>query len=270
VVVHESKQRALRGKTFSLYGDSAGTSQYYSIIKKLTDLFLQQCPDEKKLLLQLQKTGRKRPFFIKRRGHDVDRELISFIKKTLRDSLSTYTRDVHHHLRSLPFSQRFDSIITTTEEQYHLYMLEIELVNRIYKETFKRCDYKFALLPHCLRDFRPDCSSVSGDVESVCKGCTKECFIHLGSLLLKRYKIKPYISITIEQEKLFKKLKAEHASIGALGIACIPELVMGMRLCIRLGIPPVGIPLDANRCARWMRQAHESSFNLKELEELVK
>jgi hypothetical protein len=43
-----------------------------------------------------------------------------------------------------------------------------------------------------------------------------------------------------------------------------------MRLCIKLGIPPVGIPLDANRCARWMKKAHESSFNIKELEKLVR
>jgi hypothetical protein len=43
-----------------------------------------------------------------------------------------------------------------------------------------------------------------------------------------------------------------------------------MRLCIKLGIPSVGIPLDANRCARWMKKAHESSFNMKELEMLLR
>jgi hypothetical protein len=49
----------------------------------------------------------------------------------------------------------------------------------------------------------------------------------------------------------------------------VPELAQGMRECIKLDIPPVGIPLDANRCARWMKQARESSFNLKELEALI-
>ncbi len=173
-------------------------------------------------------------------------------------------------MRTLPLSQRFDSTLRTKEEQYHLYMLEIELVNRIYKESFKHSEYKFALIAHCLRDFRPDCRSVSGDIESICKGCTKECFIHLGSLLLKKYGIRPYISVTMDLEELFKRLKAKHQSIGALGIACVPELVNGMRLCIQLDIPPVGVPLDANRCARWMKQVHESSFNLIELENLIK
>jgi hypothetical protein len=93
--------------------------------------------------------------------------------------------------------------------------------------------------------------------------------VRLGSVLLERYGIKTYISVEMEQEKLFRKLKQEHPSIGALGIACIPELTMGMRLCISTGIPPVGIPLNANRCARWMSQAHETSFSLEQLEELL-
>jgi len=73
----------------------------------------------------------------------------------------------------------------------------------------------------------------------------------------------------MDLERLFKEIKAEHHSVGALGIACVPELVAGMRLCIKLGIPAVGIPLDANRCARWMNKTSESSFNLRELEELI-
>ncbi|MCK5286389.1 MAG: DUF116 domain-containing protein [Thermodesulfovibrionia bacterium] len=267
---HEGTYRAFTGKTYSLYGINTGTNQYYKVIKKLADLFLQQCPDKKRLLFQIQKASVNRSFFKKRSGKNINHSLISFIKKTLRDSLSVYTAGVKHHLRTLPLSQRFDSTLMTKEEQYHLYMLEIELVNRIYKEPFKSSQYKFALLPHCLRDFRPDCRSVPGDVESVCKECTERCFIHLGSLLLKKYNIHPYISVTMDLEKLFKRLKAEHPSIGALGVACVPELVNGMRICINLDIPPVGVPLDANRCARWMKQACESSFNLKMLEALIK
>ena len=151
--------------------------------------------------------------------------------------MSIYTRNVSHHLKSLPWAKRTDSTLATTEEQYHLYMLEIELVNRIYREEFKRAEYKFALLAHCLRDFRPDCRSVKGDFEAVCQGCTEDCFIRLGSVLLEKYGIKPYISVEMDQERLFRRLKREHPSIGALGIACIPELAMGMRLCLRTGHP---------------------------------
>ncbi len=85
-------------------------------------------------------------------------------------------------------------------------MIEIELVNRIYKEAFKKSDYKFALIPHCLRDFRPECKSVSGDYESICKGCTKDCFVHLGGKLLKKYDIHPFISVSLDLDKVFEEL----------------------------------------------------------------
>ncbi len=270
MVKHELKKKALTGKTYSLYGNQSITHQYYGTIKRLTDLFLQKCTDEKRLLHQVQQASDNSSLLRKFSVRNTDKSLISFIKESLRDSLSIYTKYVNKHLKNLTFSQRLDSTLKTKEEQYHLYMLEIELVNRIYKEPFKSSKYKFALFPHCLRDFRPDCRAVPGDIESICRGCTEDCFINLGNHLLKRYSIHPYISVTMNFKKLFKKLKAEHPSIGALGIACIPELVNGMRLCIELDIPPVGIPLDANRCSRWMQKAYESSFNLEMLDDLIK
>ena len=190
-------------------------------------------------------------------------------KDILKSALSKYTANVKDHLEKLFFFQRFDTTIATTEEQYHLYMLEIELVNRIYKNNFKTAEYKVALFPHCLRDFRIKCLSTSADIEQICKGCTKDCYINVGSKLLNNNNINPYISVTINQTKLFKKLKEEHKSLAALGIACIPELVRGMRMCLGFGIPAVGIPLDANRCARWMGCAYKTSFSVEELEKLI-
>jgi hypothetical protein len=268
--VPDQKQlyRPVQGKTYSLFAVKGDSEPYFAEIKRLADLFLQRCPGENRLLRLIQKAG-KSPFPLGLKTTRADRETLGFIRETLRQSLSIYTPEVAEHLKTLPLAKRMDDTLTTPEEHYHLYMLEIELVNRIYKEAFKGAAYKFALIAHCLRDFRPECQSEKGDIEAVCRGCTEDCLIHLGSVLLEKYGIKPYISVEIEQEKLFKKLKQVHPSIGALGIACVPELAQGMRLCLRTGIPPVGIPLNANRCARWMSQAHETSFNLEQLEELL-
>jgi hypothetical protein len=265
---HEKLYTPVQGKTYSLFAEGDDSEGYYAEIKRLADVFLQRCPDEKWLLALIQKVG-KRPFLLGSKTKRADGKLLQFVRETLRQSLSIYTQNVSNHLKNLPLAKMMDSTLATPEEKYHLYMLEIELVNRIHREEFKRSEYKFALIAHCLRDFRPGCRSVEGDFEAVCRGCTEDCFVHLGSVLLEKYGIKPYISVEMDQERLFKRLKQEHSSIGALGIACIPELAMGMRLCIRTGIPPVGIPLDANRCARWMSQAHETSFNLEQLEELL-
>jgi hypothetical protein len=259
----------VQGKTYSLFAEGGDSELYFAAIKRLADVLLQRCPDEKRLLDLIQKVG-ARPWLWGLKATGIDGKTLRLVRETLRQSLSIYTQNVSNHLKTLPRAKRMDSTLATTEAKYHLYMLEIELVNRIYREDFKRSAYKFALIAHCLRDFRPECRSEEGEFEAVCRGCTEDCFIHLGSVLLEKYGIKPYISVEMDQERLFRKLKQEHPSIGALGIACIPELAMGMRLCLRTGIPPVGIPLDANRCARWMSQAHETSFNLEQLEELLK
>ena len=266
---HDKLYTPVQGKTYSLFAKGGDSEHYYTEIKRLADVLLQRRPDEKRLLGLIQKVG-ERPFRLGLKTPGADRKTIQFVRETLRQSLSIYTQNVSHHLKTLPLAKRMDSTLATTEEKYHLYMLEIELVKRIHREEFKRSEYKFALIAHCLRDFRPGCRSEAGEFEAVCRGCTKDCFIHLGSVLLEKYGIKPYISVEMDQEKLFRRLKQGHPSIGALGIACIPELAMGMRLCLRTGIPPVGIPLNANRCTRWMSQAHETSFNLEQLEELLK
>jgi hypothetical protein len=243
----------IQGKTYSLYGQSNTSDDYFKVIKQLADLCLRKFPgyDEKQFLSQLKKVKKN-------------------IKETLKIQLGTYTQGVKAHLKRLSPWGWFDSTLRTTEAKYHLYMLQIELVNRVYKDAFKNSKYKFALLPHCLRDFRLKCLSSPGDIEHICKGCTKECYIHQGSKILKKSGIDPYISVTMDQDTLLREIKNKHYSVGVLGIACIPELARGMKLAIRLGIPPIGVPLDANRCDRWMGKAKESSFNLKELEDLVK
>lgn len=199
----------------------------------------------------------------------MNHSLAVFLKNHIHPRLSMYTKDVGGHLRNLSLSQRWDSTLKTTEDQYYLYMLEIELVNSIYKEKFKACEYKIALFPHCLRELLQKCRMVVGDIEHVCTGCTETCFIRRASDLLKRYKIRPYIWMTMNYEKALRKLKAEHKSFGVLGIACIPELMMGMRASVKMDIPVVGIPLNANRCSRWMGNFYENSFSLEQLKSLI-
>lgn len=263
----EEKQE-IEGKTYSLRKCGAGSQEYYLTIKGIASRLLERFPDEKALLAFISKPE-KSSFLQKLTGGRQEVELAALIRETLYEALSGFTKNVDSHLKDLSVAGRFDTTLATKEWQYHLYMLEIELVNRIYREKFLKARYKFALIGHCLRDFRPECMAVTGDVEEVCQGCTEDCFVHLGSELMRKYGIHPYISVEMDQRKLFRDIKARHTSVGALGIACVPELAEGMRLCIKLGIPPVGVPLDANRCSRWMGRAHESFFNLKELEELI-
>lgn len=264
-----NKDSVLYGKTYSLYGEDSDTERYYSTVKTVIDGLLLRCPQGKQLLRHVRYASSARSLIRRRFPKDIDPGLIASVRQAAESSLSTYTIGVTRHLKTLTYAQRSDPTLSTKAWQYHLYMLEIELVNRVYRRQFNASRYKFALIAHCLRDFRPECRSVSGEMESVCTGCTSDCYINLGSILFKRFGIEPFISVTMDLEGLFRRIKAGHKSAGALGIACVPELVNGMRLCIDLGIPPVGVPLDANRCARWMGSARETSFTMRALNKLL-
>lgn len=255
------------GKTYSLFGDGLSTEPYYEQIREAADEVLRLVPGEEALLSLIRKVGGRK----RRLARAVRRENgtpISDVLRLLGPTLSPYTGNVRLHLKSLPLLSVTDRILRTTEEQYHLHMLEIELVNRLHRKRFLACDRRIALLPHCLRDFRVECRSVQGDLDAVCAGCSQACFLHGVSGLLRETGVEPYIWRNAELASLFRRLKGE-GSFGVLGIACIPEVAHGMRACMDRGVPVVGIPLDANRCARWMGRFEDTSVNLERLRDLL-
>jgi hypothetical protein len=148
-------------------------------------------------------------------------------------------------------------------------MLEIELVNRLNKKKFNSSEAKYAFLPHCLHDLDKDCLSASDGTDYVCKSCSKNCSINSVSKLMKLQNIKAYIWREADLKKIFKLARSNDESIGAFGIACIPELVYGLRLCGKYDVPAIGVPLDANRCIRWMGDFYPNTVNEKKILSLL-
>jgi hypothetical protein len=258
----------LKGRTYSLYASEQNTDLYYLKIHRTADKFMQFFKDKKEFLNFIQRLSSRKSLLKKiiKKSND---EFTSGLINDLKDEFSIYDGEVKHHLEELRLTERWDRVLSTSEEQYHLYMLEAELVNRIYSGEFKKCEYKIAFLPHCLRDLSRICMSKQDEVDYYCKGCSKYCNINKASTMLRNAKVNPYIWRNADLKKLFGILKKKHGTIGVLGIACLPELVRGMRLCLKHNVPVIGIPLDANRCARWMGEFHDNTVNLKKLEKLV-
>lgn len=256
------------GKTYSLSGGN-NSDAFYEQLRVVTDRCLAKDGSIKDVLLAVRNLSKNKQRLkrIVRMSSDSTRE--TFLVHTLQEEFSPLTQSVAAHLRELPLTKRWDRTLATSEEQYHLYMLEIELQNRLDTGSFQSCDAKLAFLPHCLRDLTANCRSTKRGEDYVCKGCSKECNINAVSKLLRRHGVKPYIWMTANLQSLFKRLRKEGKRVGVLGIACIPELVSGMRMCVRANVPVVGVPLDANRCARWWGEFYHNTVNRKQLETLL-
>jgi len=257
------KEIPLRGQTFSLFGNSESSSGYYHAIAGLADEAISRGGDPERLIGIIRRSaGAKRALRRQARTGDPERSIVPFLLKRSREVLSAYTADVEAHLGGLSFWRRHDRTLATSEEQYHLAMLEIELVNRLCADAFRASAAKLAFLPHCLHDFAGDCRAAPRGLDYVCKGCSPGCRVNAATRILRRARVKPYIWMTADLKKQFRRQKEAGERPGVLGVACVPELVRGMRLCMRSGVPVVGVPLNANRCRRWTGSFHETSVNL--------
>ena len=260
---------SIEGKTYSLFGNNDSTSGYYHRIRELADCVLGKIDDPKIVLDTIQVYSYRKRLLRKTASEIENSSLISFLIHLLDSSLNDYTKKVDEHLQTLPFNKHWDKRLRTTREQYLLYMLEIELTNRINLKKFVNSTKKIALLPYCMKDFDAECKSIPNEFDYQCKFCSKNCYQNYISSLLKKYDIEAYIWMGSSLKKYARKTLMNNRTLSILGIACIPELVFGMRKCQKYKIPAIGVPLDANRCIRWMGEFRKNSVNLEQLELLI-
>jgi hypothetical protein len=255
------------GKTYSLYAGKTDTDEFYKNLSELVDSFINHIQsDEERISIIRKYSSRKR---LLKSYKNKPNSIIAKIVTEAESKLSKYFTDIDCHLKSLTLSEKCDSTLTTSREQYLLYMIEIELVNRTNTKKFRDSDEQFTFLPHCLHDLDKDCLSALDGTDYVCKSCSKNCSINSVSKLMKVRNIKAYIWREADLKKIFKLAISTGRSIGVFGIACIPELVSGLRLCAKYNVPAIGVPLDANRCVRWMGDFYPNSVNEKQILSLL-
>ncbi|MGA2296916.1 MAG: DUF116 domain-containing protein [FCB group bacterium] len=259
------KYEPISGKTYSLFGEDDNTDVFYETSRNYVESILNDYEEPEQLLSELRYAAKslKRYNILRQKlsGKFDFAEYEHFVKK--------YTNTLDEHLASLHLFKRYDSALKLKPFQYELYILEIFLTNKINLEKFRESEFRFALLPHCLHDLTKDCMSESDGFEAVCKRCSKACFNRHVSDLLKSYNIQPYIWRRTGLKGMFKKLFKDYSSVAILGIACIPELVNGLRRSAKLNVPAIGLPLNANRCIRWFGDFYPNSVSLAELEKLI-
>jgi hypothetical protein len=265
----ELNNSPIQGKTFSLFGNTDSTGEYYRIIRLLADKILENNRDINSVLEIIDSFSSKKKYLRKLIEKPVPGLLISDWMNLIHPELKQFTQKTEEHLKNLSVFKLWDRRLATTREQYHLYMLEIELTNRLFIEKFKRSDKKIALLPYCLRDLSVDCQKVKKGFDYQCMYCSEICFQRQISIILRKNNIEPYIWTGRNMKHFAKATLKSGKSFAVLGIACVPELFFGIQKCRKYKIPVVGIPLNANRCLRWFGEFFPNSINIDELEKLV-
>lgn len=260
----------VEGSTYSLFGRQTETESYFGKIGQLADELIQKFGSAENILAITGKYRNNRRALRKFR-RSADEKPMGFILKKLSAGFAEFTVNTRDYVGSVSLIRKLrDGGLATSEEQYFCTMLEVELVNRINKSRFDRADRRIALLPHCLRDLSRICRSETEGFDRVCKGCSRSCFLHSLNDLLKLYKVEPYIWMEGSFRKLYLDMKNDNKILGILGIACLAELKAGMQKCLKYDIPALGIPIDANRCARWMGDFYPNSVNILQVEKLLK
>jgi len=258
----------IEGKTYSLFGDSDSTTGYYTRIKSLADELIQN-HDIHEIITETGRFSSRKRLLRSMLKKPAPGMTISMCLNRIHGELLAYTVKTEEHLKSLTIKRLWDRRLSTTREQYHLYMLEIELTNRLFRDIFTKADQKIALLPYCLQDFSVSSKAAKNDFDYQCKHCSGKCFENHASRLLKKHHVEPYIWRGSDIKHLARDAMRNDRQLAVFGIACIPELVWGMRKCREYGIPVLGLPLNANRCVRWFGEFFQNSVDLEELERLL-
>lgn len=258
--------KPVKGKTYSLFGQGISTDSYYSVVGQYIDRLLENGASEEELRAAIREKSKNRGIISRLLKTTGGKDQIPDIRS---ENGSSFVYAVEEHLSGVRLFTSRKSTVKTTELQYHLYMLEIELTNRINISAFRQSGYRFALLPHCLRDIWDTCLAEPDETDLQCRHCNNDCYLNHVSRILKKHAIDPYIWTSRNLRHLFSKVAGKHRQFAVIGIACIPELVMGMRKSEKYGIPAIGIPLNANCCVRWFGEYRENSVDLGRLERLL-
>jgi hypothetical protein len=262
---HAPQTPRLLGGTYSLQDETGSSAGYYATVAAVVDEALAAGAHAESLLASLRSAARGRRA-LRRMGEKPDGTPTRVVLRAARERLSRYLLDVEGHIGRLSWRERWGSVLSLSREQHLVAMVEVELTNRVNRAAFLACRERIALLPHCAKLHQGErCHARAIGLDDVCGACAVGCPIDDMSRILRRSRVKPYIWMRADLERFVAGHHAKGQNVGILGIACIPELVTGMRRVARLGVPVLGVPHDANRCARWLPERLPAVVNTKQL-----
>ncbi|CDM69983.1 hypothetical protein CM240_2866 [Clostridium bornimense] len=180
-----------------------------------------------------------------------------------KEYLGKYTENVDSYLKQYKkdHNNKEDIIYCgRSEVQYHLNMVAAEIMNKVYREEFKKCKDRIVFLPDCMRGYERKCMREKAKQGYKCKGCTESCSIHrITKLGLE----KNFDTIIIPHETALFSVSSKKA-VGIIGIACPLNLLSGGWKALRMGFIPQCVPLNYCGCDKhWRKEAISTNISIE-------
>ncbi len=123
--------------------------------------------------------------------------------------------------------------------------LLIKLMNKVFYINFARTAYdeRALFLPQCLRN--QECPAKLGADGIACVKCQRDCSVKEAKIEAERLGYRVFI---VPGGGFIRRLVAKHRPKGIIGVACLPEVMMGMEMMNKARLPSQGVILLRSGC----------------------
>lgn len=183
----------------------------------------------------------------------------SWFAKRSSEVLGVYTARVNRFLANFDASSRSDTLFCTSPAlEYHVNMVGVEIINKLWQQSFRETEHQLLVLPGCLRSHPSSCTAEEWIVGFKCNRCSKGCQIKQLSVLGDYFDFEvvfvKHQSSLVSHVQGLDKLE-QRGRLGILGVACTLSLLEGGFMLESHKVPGQCVPLDFCGCkSHWHRE----------------
>lgn len=194
--------------------------------------------------------------------------LYNYFEDISKHKIGIYTRNVEKFLdvKHKDYRYREDVIYTGRKEiEYHLNMVVASIMSMLFHDEFSNCKNKVLLVPSCMRLYdNHKCKAIKLDMGYYCKECSTKCKVRELTKIGEKSNFK--VNIVSHQSEFNKINSKTFENVGAIGVACVLNLISGGLKLRELGSKPQCILLDYCGCrAHWHEYGLTTNININKL-----
>jgi hypothetical protein len=190
--------------------------------------------------------------------------------------LGSYTTNVEAFINQNAgfYAQREDRLLCIrARNEYHLNMFGAQIMNKALFKNYFSTQKKVVLLPVCMRSVSNDeCKARISGLVRECVACSSDCNIGKIKREIADERHRVYIIPHSSDFSRFLRQWQGQSDTALIGVACVPNLIMGGYEMQSLNIPAQCVFLDYCGCQKhWNpERAIATNLNINKLKDILK